>query len=63
MILMDQAKQDIAALHKQLSEVGDALDLDALRARKQELLVPAGEFVRVRITGVSDGDLTGEIEE
>ena len=26
-------------------------------------LVPAGEFVRVRITGVSDGDLTGEIEE
>ena len=26
-------------------------------------LVPAGEFVQVRITGVSDGDLTGEIEE
>ena len=26
-------------------------------------LVPAGEFVWVRITGVSDGDLTGEIEE
>ena len=26
-------------------------------------LVPAGEFVNVRITGVSDGDLTGEIEE
>ena len=26
-------------------------------------LVPAGEFVHVRITGVSDGDLTGEIEE
>ena len=26
-------------------------------------LVPAGEFVPVRITGVSDGDLTGEIEE
>ena len=25
--------------------------------------VPAGEFVHVRITGVSDGDLTGEIEE
>ena len=26
-------------------------------------LVPAGEFVNVRITGMSDGDLTGEIEE
>ena len=26
-------------------------------------LVPAGEFVNVRITGVQDGDLTGEIEE
>ena len=26
-------------------------------------LVPAGEFVHVRITGTSDGDLTGEIEE
>ena len=26
-------------------------------------LGPAGEFVQVRITGVSDGDLTGEIEE
>ena len=26
-------------------------------------LVPAGEFVNVRLTGVSDGDLTGEIEE
>ena len=26
-------------------------------------LVPAGEFVNVRITGTSDGDLTGEIEE
>lgn len=26
-------------------------------------LIPAGEFVNVRITGVSDGDLTGEIEE
>ncbi len=26
-------------------------------------LVPAGSFVNVRITGVSDGDLTGEIEE
>ena len=26
-------------------------------------LVPAGEFVHVRITGVSDGDLTGEIEK
>ena len=25
--------------------------------------VPAGTFVNVRITGVSDGDLTGEIEE
>ena len=26
-------------------------------------VVPAGSFVHVRITGVSDGDLTGEIEE
>lgn len=26
-------------------------------------LVPAGEFVNVRITGTEDGDLTGEIEE
>ena len=26
-------------------------------------LVPAGSFVNVRITGVSDGELTGEIEE
>jgi lipoprotein-releasing system ATP-binding protein len=25
--------------------------------------VPAGSFVNVRITGVSDGELTGEIEE
>jgi len=25
--------------------------------------VPAGQFVRVRITGTSDGELTGEIEE
>ena len=25
--------------------------------------VPAGSFVNVRITGTSDGDLTGEIEE
>ena len=26
-------------------------------------VVPAGEFVNVRITGIFDGDLTGEIEE
>ena len=26
-------------------------------------LVPAGEFVNVRITGAEDGDLVGEIEE
>ena len=26
-------------------------------------LVPAGEFVQVRITGTEDGDLTGEVEE
>jgi len=26
-------------------------------------LVPAGEFINVRITGLSDGDLTGEAEE
>ena len=26
-------------------------------------VVPAGTFVNVRITGVSDGDLTGEVED
>jgi len=26
-------------------------------------LIPAGEFVNVRITGLSDGDLTGEVED
>jgi len=26
-------------------------------------LIPAGEFVNVRITGISDGDLTGEVED
>ena len=33
----------------------DSVDIDGR--------VPAGEFVWVRITGVSDGDLTGEMED
>ena len=41
----------------------DSVDIDGRVLFTAAGLVPAGEFVRVRITGVSDGDLTGEIEE
>ena len=41
----------------------DSVDIDGRVLFTAGGLVPAGEFVRVRITGVSDGDLTGEIEE
>ncbi len=41
----------------------DSADIDGRVLFTAAGLVPAGEFVNVRITGVSDGDLTGEIEE
>ena len=41
----------------------DSVDIDGRVLFTAAGLVPAGEFVWVRITGVSDGDLTGEIEE
>ena len=41
----------------------DSVDIDGRVLFTAAGLVPAGEFVKVRITGVSDGDLTGEIEE
>ena len=41
----------------------DSVDIDGRVLFTAGGLVPAGEFVKVRITGVSDGDLTGEIEE
>ncbi|MGE4276504.1 MAG: 30S ribosomal protein S12 methylthiotransferase RimO [Lawsonibacter sp.] len=41
----------------------DSVDIDGRVLFTAAGLVPAGEFVHVRITGVSDGDLTGEIEE
>ena len=41
----------------------DSVEIDGRVLFTAAGLVPAGEFVRVRITGVSDGDLTGEIEE
>ena len=40
----------------------DSVDIDGRVLFTAAGLVPAGEFVNVRITGVSDGDLTGEIE-
>ena len=41
----------------------DSVDIDGRVLFTAAGLVPAGEFVQVRITGVSDdGDLTGEIE-
>ena len=39
----------------------DSVDIDGRVLFTAAGLVPAGEFVWVRITGVSDGDLTGEI--
>ena len=41
----------------------DSVDIDGRVLFTAAGLVPAGAFVNVRITGVSDGDLTGEIEE
>ena len=41
----------------------DSPDIDGKVYFTAAGLIPAGEFVHVRITGVSDGDLTGEIEE
>ena len=41
----------------------DSVDIDGRVLFTAAGLVPAGEFVKVRITGTADGDLTGEIEE
>ena len=41
----------------------DSVDIDDHVYFTAAGLVPAGEFVNVRITGVSDGDLTGEMED
>lgn len=41
----------------------DSVDIDGRVLFTAAGVIPAGEFVNVRITGVSDGDLTGEIEE
>ena len=41
----------------------DSVDIDGRVLFTAADIIPAGEFVWVRITGVSDGDLTGEIED
>lgn len=41
----------------------DSVEIDGRVLFTAAGLVPAGTFVNVRITGVDDGDLTGEIEE
>ena len=41
----------------------DSVDIDGRVLFTAAGMVPAGTFVNVRITGVADGDLTGEIEE
>lgn len=41
----------------------DSVDIDGRVLFSAAGLVPAGEFVRVRMTEVTDGDLIGEIEE
>ena len=41
----------------------DSVDIDGRVLFTAAGLVPAGEFVWVRLTGVSDGDLTGEMED
>ena len=41
----------------------DSVDIDGRVLFTAAGMIPAGEFVNVRITGVADGDLTGEIEE
>ncbi len=41
----------------------DSVEIDGRVLFTAAGAIPPGEFVNVRITGVSDGDLTGEIEE
>lgn len=41
----------------------DSVEIDGRVLFTAAGLIPAGEFVFVRITGMSDGDLTGEIED
>ena len=41
----------------------DSVDVDGKVFFTAAGVIPAGTFVNVRITGTSDGDLTGEIEE
>ena len=41
----------------------DSVDIDGRVLFTAADLIPAGEFVWVRITGTADGDLTGEIED
>jgi ribosomal protein S12 methylthiotransferase len=41
----------------------DSVDIDGRVYFTAAGVIPAGTFVPVRITGISDGDLTGEIEE
>jgi ribosomal protein S12 methylthiotransferase len=41
----------------------DSVDIDGRVLFTAADLIPAGEFVWVRITGMADGDLTGEIED
>ena len=41
----------------------DSVDIDGRVLFTAAGVIPVGEFVNVRITGVADGDLTGEIEE
>mgnify|MGYP001030460179 CR=1 FL=1 len=41
----------------------DSVEVDGRVLFTAPGLIPAGEFVRVRITGAEDGDLTGEMEE
>ena len=41
----------------------DSVEIDGRVLFTAAGLIPAGTFVNVRITGVTDGDLTGEIEE
>jgi len=41
----------------------DSVDIDGRVYFTAAGIIPAGEFVNVRITGTEDGDLTGEIED
>ena len=41
----------------------DSPDIDGRVLFTAAGVIPAGEFVRVRITGTENGDLTGEVEE